>query len=107
MVLLTRSCASTSLTVTSTPYLTSIYLTPADPSIEAGSAESFTAYGYYSDGNTYDITSWINWSSSDTYVADVSSGSTQSYHSGLTTITAYDASTGTSGSTTLTVTEPP
>ena len=85
--------------------LTSIAVTPANPSIAAGNTQQFTATGNFNGGKTQSLTPFVTWSSSAPNVATIATG-------GLATT----ASTGTSsigatinsitGSTTLTVTPP-
>src|SRR5205823_6619706 len=53
---------STTLTVTA-PTLTSIAVTPANPSIVKGATQQFTATGSYSDSTTQNLTSQVTWSS--------------------------------------------
>src|SRR5947208_1659605 len=52
--------------------LSSIAVTPANPSIAAGATQQFKATGTYSDGTTKDLSSSAAWSSSNTSVATVS-----------------------------------
>ena len=92
---------NTTLTVTSTT-LTSIAVTPANPSITLGTSQQFTATGAYSDGSTRDITASAVWNSSNAGVATVNAGGlAASLAIGSTTITA--ALGGITGSATLTV----
>lgn len=93
---------STTLTVNSA-VLSSISLTPADPSIPAGVTQQFTAMGAYSDGTISDITRQVTWSSSNPTVATITTtGLAATLATGTTTIAA---SLGTvSASTALTVT---
>lgn len=94
---------SAALTVTAAPTLTSITVSPSDPSLTAGSTQQFTATAHYSDGSTATVTSSATWSSSDTSVATInSSGLATGVTSGTTTITASENSE--TGSTTATVT---
>jgi hypothetical protein len=93
---------STSLSVTA-PVLVSIAVTPANPSIAAGTTQQFTATGTYSDGSTQNLTSTATWSSSVPGVATISTtGLASALAPGQTTIAA--ASGAINGSTTLTVT---
>jgi uncharacterized protein YjdB len=63
---------STTLTVTvSGATLSSIAVTPANPSIAAGLTQQFTATGTFSDGSTQNLTSSVTWSSSNTTVATI------------------------------------
>jgi hypothetical protein len=85
-----------------TAALNSITVTPANPSIKAGSTQQFKATGTYSDNSTQDITSQVSWSSSNTAVATINgAGLASGIAGGSTTITATQASV--SRSTTLTV----
>ncbi len=101
---------STVLTVTGTAVvLTSIAITPANPSVAAGQTQQFTATGTYSDGSTQNLTTTATWSSSSTAVATISNtsgaqGLATSLTKGTATITATSGSV--SGSTTLTVGPP-
>ena len=53
------------------PTLTSIAVTPANPSILIGASQQFTATGTYSDGSTQNLTSQATWTSSNTGVATI------------------------------------
>src|SRR5207237_101517 len=53
--------------------LTSIQITPANPSVASGSTQQFAARGAFSDGSTADVTASVGWSSSDTTRATISS----------------------------------
>jgi hypothetical protein len=88
------------VTVTSAT-LTSITLSPANPSIAVGNSQQFTASGNFSDGSTQTL--WgANWSSSLPPVAVVAaSGLATSTGSGTSAISA--TVNGMSGSTNLTV----
>ncbi len=48
------------------PTLSSIAVTPGNPTISTGATQQFTAMGTYSDGSTQNITSQVAWSSSNT-----------------------------------------
>jgi Bacterial Ig-like domain (group 2) len=92
---------STTLIVT-TAVLSSIAVTPANPSIRKGTSQQFTATGSYSDGSTQNLTSSVTWSSSNTSVATISStGLASGVGPGNSTIQAVSGPV--SGSTTLTV----
>lgn len=67
---------SSTLTVTSAT-LTSISVTPTNPSIANGTTQQFTATGIYSDNSNQDLTSQVTWSSSNTSVATISNSSGQ------------------------------
>lgn len=95
---------STVLTVAAAAVtLTSITVTPANPSIALGQTQQFTATGNYSDGSMQNLTSQVTWSSSMTSVATISTGGlATSVAAGSTSIVATMGST--SGNTMLTVT---
>lgn len=64
-------------------------VTPAAPGITLGSVLSFTAMATFSDGSSQDVTSLVQWSSSDPKVACVNGyGVASSVSQGQTTITA-------------------
>jgi uncharacterized protein YjdB len=97
---------STPLTVTSAT-LTSIVVSPPNPSLPAGYQLQFLATGHYSDGSTQDLTTQANWASSNTAVATISNapgarGRATAVSVGSTTISATFG--GINGSTLLTVT---
>src|SRR5713101_2135292 len=90
---------STSFTVIA---LTSIAISPSNPSIVFGSKLQLTATGTYSDGSTRDFTATAAWSSSNLGVATVNAtGLVTSVHEGKTTIQATQS--GVTGSTQLSV----
>ena len=60
------------LTVT-TAALTSIAVTPANPTVAKGLTEQFTATGTYSDDTTADLTSQVTWASATPSVATITS----------------------------------
>ncbi|MFC1990420.1 Ig-like domain-containing protein, partial [Chloroflexota bacterium] len=96
---------NTTLTV-SAKVLDVIAVTPANPSIDAGRTQQFTANGTYSDASTANLTTFVTWASSNTTVAMVNTaGLARSYAEGTTVITAYiTASSGNiSDNATLTV----
>lgn len=87
--------------------LTSITVTPANPSIIIGNGLQLSALGTFSDNTTQDLTATATWTSSNTSVAIISmtpgsQGFATSIGAGTTTITA--ASGTVSGNTLLTVT---
>ena len=98
---------SGSFNVTVAPGLVSIVITPTNPSIAPATTLQLNATGTYSDNSTQNLTSTVQWSSSDISVATISStfptaGTVKAVASGAVTITA---SLGTvSASATLTVT---
>ena len=82
--------------------LTSISVTPANPSIAVGTAQQFTATGTFSDGTTPNLTPFVTWSSSALGVATITAGGLAAgTTAGSSTISATIS--GISGSTTLTV----
>ena len=83
--------------------LTSITITPTNPSIAIGANQQFMATGNYSDGSTKDLTASAMWLSSTIAVATINStsGLATAIAEGTSTITA--SSTARTGSTTLTV----
>jgi uncharacterized protein YjdB len=99
---------STVLTVNApAPTLTSIAVTPANPSIQNGATQQFTATGSYSDSSTQNITSTVTWTSASTNVATISNASgsnglATSVGTGSSTIKAALGSV--NGSTSLVVT---
>jgi uncharacterized protein YjdB len=98
---------SVSLTITDAT-LSTIDVTPAQPTIPAASTQQFKATGTYSDGTKRDITADVSWTSSVATVATISgaagsNGLAAAKAKGTTTITA---SLGTiKGTTVLTVTD--
>jgi trimeric autotransporter adhesin len=83
--------------------VSSIMVTPANPSIAAGATQQFTATATFSDLTTQDVSSSVTWTSSDGSIATVSSsGLASTLTPGSSTITASLALV--SGSTTLQVT---
>ncbi len=82
--------------------LNGIVVSPASPSIPAGTTQRFTAQGYFNDGSNHDITAEVTWTSSNTAVATIdSTGLATAVGPGTTTITAtssVSSSYSTSGS---------
>ena len=90
----------------SAPTLSSIAVTPSNPSIPVGATQPFTATGTYSDGSTQNITGNVTWASATTTVATITSaGVATGVSAGTSNISATSGSI--SGSTTLTVTSAP
>lgn len=89
-----------------TPTLTSITVTPANPTLILGAAQQFTATANYSDQTTRDVTASATWSTATASVATVSN---RSGRQGLVTPRAVGSSTVTatynsiSGNTTATM----
>ncbi|MGB8768561.1 MAG: LamG-like jellyroll fold domain-containing protein, partial [Candidatus Korobacteraceae bacterium] len=87
----------------SAPVLTSITVTPTNPSIIVGGQQQFTATGNYSDGSHQNLTNSVTWTSSKPSVATISSaGLASGVAAGSTVIQATSAMI--YGTTTLTVT---
>jgi len=92
---------TTNLTVT-TATLTSIAVTPSNPSIPLGSSQLFAAQGTFTDNSVVNITVQVSWTSSDVAVATIkSNGLASSASTGTTTIKA--SLNGVNGTTILTV----
>lgn len=96
---------STPLTVTAAT-LSSISVTPTNPTIPLGTSTQLTAIGTFSDNSTQDLSTQASWSSSATGVATVSNakgtqGKVTSQSTGNATITA--ALKGVDGATRVTV----
>lgn len=92
---------TSALTITDAT-LTSIMLSPSDPSIPKDNAKQFTATGNYSDGSSTTISSSVTWSSEDSAVATVdASGLASGIAAGSSVITATLGEQ--SATTTLTV----
>jgi uncharacterized protein YjdB len=95
----------TTLTV-SNATLSSVAITPANPSVAQGSTQQFTATGTFTDATTQDITLNTHWSSSSASVATIANGPNGA---GLASTTAPGTtviganSGGTTSSTTMTV----
>jgi O-glycosyl hydrolase len=84
------------------PTLTSIAVTPPNPTVAVGTAQQFTATGTYSDASAQDLTNQVTWTSSNMTRATISSaGLATGVSAGATTVSA--AFGGSTGSTVLTV----
>ena len=102
---------SATTTIIVTPPLTSISVTPSDPSIVFNSPQELqlTATGIYSDRSSRDLTAFVNWGTSDNSVATVVPhpiypGIVAPISVGTATISATYA--GVSGNTNVTVVAP-
>ncbi|MDQ1252428.1 MAG: Fibronectin type-III protein, partial [Euryarchaeota archaeon] len=99
------SILSQTLTVTDAE-LISIAITPLDPIVTLNQTQQFIANGTYSDGSIIDVTAIVNWSSSNTTVANISvSGLAMAVSQGTTQINATIGEIS-SPDQTLTVPEP-
>ena len=84
------------------PVLTTLTIGPQSPNLQQGSTLQMSATGTYDDGSTKTLTSGVFWSSSDTSIANVSSGGkVTAVSAGTATITASSGAV--SGTSTLTV----
>ena len=89
--------------VPAAPTLSSIAVTPANPSIVAGTTQQFTATGTYSDSSTADLTGSVTWASDTSAAATINAGGLATgVAAGTSTISATLGPV--SGSTMLTVT---
>lgn len=69
--------------------LTSLTISPANPSITLGQSQQFSASGIYSDGTKQDVTQSVTWTSSQSSVAVFgATGMATTKGTGTTTITA-------------------
>jgi hypothetical protein len=77
-LLTTSGCGggSASNVATNPPSLSSLAITPANPSIGVGQNQQFTAEGTFSDGSKQDLTSSVSWTSSNTAVASINGAGT-------------------------------
>ena len=88
------------------PVLSTIAVTPPNPSIIAGHTQQFKATGTYSDNSTADLTNQVIWTSGSLSVATITSGGLATGNTaGSSLITA--TLNGISGTATLTVTSAP
>ena len=94
---------SDSAVLTSTPgVLLAVAVTPATPTIPNGLTQQFTATGTFTGASQENITSQVQWTSSNTTVASISTaGIATALHGGTSTITATSGTM--SGNTVLTV----
>lgn len=83
--------------------LSSVAVTPDQPTVAVNATKQFTATGTYSDATTQDISTAVTWSSSDVAVATLDeTGLAMAITAGTATMTATSGDI--SGSTLLTVT---
>ena len=96
---------TTTVTVTAAT-LTKITVTPANPTIAAGTSEQLKAIGTFSDGTTQDLTDSVTWSSANPSVVVSNAAGTQGVAAGSAAGSASVMATqsGLSGTTTVTVT---
>ncbi len=103
------SIAGASVVTVTPAVLSSIQITPSQPSVANGTTLQFVAEGVFSDLTTQPLTDAVTWGSSTPGVAMISNAATSRGFAvtlavGSTTITAIDPATNVTGSTTLTVT---
>ena len=73
--------------------LTSLQVTPASKSLAPGATQQLSATGHYSDGTSKDLSSSVQWSSSDASVASVNdAGMATAIAFGVVTVTAQSGS---------------
>jgi hypothetical protein len=85
------------------PALVSIAESPSGAPVQVGQKQQFTATGVYSDGSKKDISTSVNWSSSNTAVATItSSGLVTAAALGNSTISASSGSINASGAVIVT-----
>jgi len=102
---------TSSFTLTVSPAtVTSLTITPANPSVARGLSRQFAVNGGFSDGTTQDLTFDADWAASAPAVATISNdagskGLAQALTVGTATLTATFAFNGVSTTTLLTVTE--
>lgn len=65
----------TSILTVTAAQLSSIQITPSNPSIVLGATTQFTATGTYTDSSTQDITTSVTWNSSNSGIAAISNAS--------------------------------
>lgn len=90
--------------VTPPPVLVSIAISPTQATIEVGFTQQFTAIGIYSDESTADITSEVNWASSNALVATIDEAGLATGISAETAYITADSDGVTSNQAELTVT---
>ncbi|MGO0063652.1 immunoglobulin-like domain-containing protein [Brevibacillus fluminis] len=86
--------------VTVKPAVTALAITPPQASINVGQTTSFKLTATYADNKTEDVTSQVEWSTSDAGVAQVTSGIVTGVKAGNATVTAsYQEQTAQAGVT--------
>ena len=94
--------AAKGFTITINSALTSVAVSPVNPTITNGTSQQFTATGTYSDGSAQNITAQTTWTSSSNAVTVINGGGlATAVSAGTATINASLA--GQSGNSTLTV----
>jgi len=92
--------ASDTITISGTT-LTSIAISPSNPSMVKGATQPLIATGTFSDGSTQNLTGSVTWSSSPGNIVTVSAGLASAMGVGTATVTATSGAI--SGSDTITV----
>ena len=96
------SLTAAALLTVAQPSLVSIAVTPANPTVGAGTSIQFKAVGTYADGATQNLTKTATWQSSSSAVARIgATGEATALQAGSTTISASAGSV--AGSTALSV----
>jgi uncharacterized protein YjdB len=105
------SISANDMVTISSATLSSIVISPTNPTLARGALKQLYATGLFSDGTSADLTSSVTWSSSDSSIADIgtsdgSSGQVDALNKGMVTITARSntMSGSVSGTTDVTVT---
>src|SRR6185369_12405722 len=83
--------------------LSSIAVTPANPTIAVGANKQFTAIGTYSDNSTKNLTELVIWTSSDANKANISNAGMATGVAAGTTVMKATLGGVVTGTTTLTV----
>ncbi|MGA8312365.1 MAG: choice-of-anchor D domain-containing protein [Terriglobales bacterium] len=83
--------------------VTSIAITPANPTVTKGAQQPLTATATYSNGTTQNVTASAAWTSSNAAVATVSNGVVTAVAAGSATITATVSGSTVKGTTVVTV----
>jgi trimeric autotransporter adhesin len=88
--------------------LISVSVTPAAATVAVGATQQLTATGSYTDATRQDLTAIVTWTSSEPAAAEVSNASgsnglTTGVATGIAAVEGKDPSTGTAGSSAITV----
>ncbi|MEJ2690100.1 MAG: Ig-like domain-containing protein [Deltaproteobacteria bacterium] len=102
-----QGVTSTDFTITvNSATLSSLSVSPTNPSVLVGQTQQLTATGTFSDGSSQDVTRDVTWSSNDTSIATVSGGTgmegtAKGIATGSATITASSGEIPTTGGVTV------
>ncbi|MBI3544103.1 MAG: Ig-like domain-containing protein, partial [Deltaproteobacteria bacterium] len=107
-IIITGIAAGGCVTPNAAKVLKSIALTPSAPVLSIAAVQPLTATATFDDGSTEDVTTAVDWSSSDDTIANLSmasgsEGKVTALKPGTVTITATDALTKVFATTTLVV----